>query len=433
MFNRELKPEHIIQEHHEICPDIYKSFDMNMVPDRYREAPGPKSRLANVLSKREKQILKDPHDQELLRQWTMSGDPIADAFAAKFHEIGHQQAMQMLETALNEGIDQVENPAPELINLIQHVENTPEWVDWDVIDNTVEAFSPLIQSISQTGWRAGFVLTFGNSYQGLPMVLTGALHKPETTPGRIKETMSMMYYLSVPDGLRRNGDVFKTIIKVRVMHALVRVNLLRSPQRWDIKTYGVPIPMTDMYGTLAILAPALQALQKYKGKELDMNALSYLMWLFGIDERLPYSNISELGNVNNLLLATLNHRYEPWASELTAASLNAYLRPTHNTFDQFVDRADRQLSELVIQFMMGKRAAAEIGVTPGLESYFGAAVMLLPIIARYSVYKTIELFPGGKKYVRNICTENAYKMLGVVKPKYETNPEVYRNVEDRAA
>lgn len=432
MLDKDLKPEQIIQEHHAICPDIYKIFDMNMVPDRYRKAPGPKSRLAHTLSEEEKQILENPHDQELLRQLTMSGDPIADAFAAKFHELGHQNAMQMLETALNEGLDKVKDPAPELVNLIHHVEQTPDWVDWDVIDTTVEAFSPFTTSLSQTAWRAGFVLTFGNSYQGLPMVLTGALHKPETTPGRIKETMSMLCWFSMPDGLRRNGEVFKSIIKVRVMHALVRVNLLRSPQRWDIKTYGIPIPMTDMYGTLAIIAPGLRALQKIKGEELDINALRYVMWLIGIDERIPYTNIAELNTVNNLLLATLNHRYESWASELTAAALDAYIRPTHSVFDKFVDKADRQLSELVIQFIMGKRSAAEIGVTPGPQSYLGAAVMILPIIARYAGYKLIQRLPGGKERIQKLCTNNAYKMLGVVKPKYETNPKTYRSLEESA-
>ncbi|WP_374972342.1 hypothetical protein [Spongiibacter marinus] len=415
----------IANEHLAISPDVYNKIDLSIAPKRYRNYPGEKSSLWKRMNNDEKELIKDEHLQELFRQWTMAGDPVADAFTSKFPEIKHHVAMEMLDTALNKGIDAVENPPSELVALMAQVDHVPSWVDWESIDHTAELMGPIIYALGQTGWRAGFVLTFGNSFQGLPMVLTGGLHNPETTPNRIKETLSVINYLTIPGGLRRNGEALKLLVKVRVMHSLVRVNLLKNTKTWDVSKYGIPIPQTDMYAAWALVGGGLAVLEKMGGKNLNISALRYLMYLSGVDQRIPCECVEDINNVNIMIASTLNHLYEPWASELTEAALSAKLNSTETLLERMWEKADRKFGELAITHIMGKRCAEQLGVRSSAINYFASIYTLTPVLSKFIGLKTMELLPGGRKKVRNKCINYAYKNMGI-DTKFDTNPNTYR-------
>ncbi|WP_374972344.1 hypothetical protein [Spongiibacter marinus] len=432
MLNIPLSSEQIIREHLEICPQVYKELDLTIAPKRYRKIPGERSSVWAKSSDNDKKVMQDKHLQELFRQWSMAGDPVADAFTSKFPQLKHHVAMKMLDTALEQGIDAVENPPEELVTLMAQVDHVPDWVDWESIDRTSELMGPIVYALGQTAWRAGFVLTFGNSYQGLPMVLTGALHKPETTPGRIKETLSVVNYLTIPGGLRRNGEALKLLVKVRVMHSLVRVNLLKNKKAWDVSKYGVPLPQTDMYAAWALVSGGLSVLEKLNGKQMNICALRYLMYLSGVDTRMPCADVEDLHNVRVMISSTLNHLYEPWASELTEAALSANLNPDANWLGRIRDKADRKLGELAITKIMGKRNAGQLGVTASPLNYVAAAYMVTPVVAKISGLKLLELVPGGRKKVRQLCVNYAYSNMGM-ETKFDTNPDEYRRSASEVA
>ncbi|MGJ8686741.1 MAG: hypothetical protein ACSHWQ_04630 [Spongiibacteraceae bacterium] len=426
MLNIPLSTDQIIKEHLSISPSVYENIDLTIAPARYRNIPGKNSTLWSTYSESDKETIGDADTQELFRQWAMAGDPIADAFTSKFHEIKHHVAMQMLDTALEKGIDAVDNPPAELVALMAEVDHVPDWVDWETIDNTSELIGPIVYALGQTAWRAGFVLTFGNSYQGLPMVLTGGLHKPETTPNRIKETLSVINYLTIPGGLRRQGEALKLLVKVRVMHSLVRINLLKNTKAWDVSTYGAPIPQTDMYAAWAMVSSGLAVMEKMNGQPMNICALRYLMYLSGVDTRIPNSTVDELKDSMLMISSTLNHMYEPWASELTEAALSAKLHPNPTWREKIWDKADRMLGELAITKVMGKRNAAQLGVTTSPLNYLSAAYMVTPVLAKYAGLKALELLPGGRQKVREKCVNYAYKNMGI-DTKFDTNPDDYRN------
>lgn len=432
MFEIPPTSQQIIDEHRRLCPRVYERIDMAMAPARYRSAPGKRSSLWASMTDEGREMIADPHLQELFRQWAMAGDPLADAFTARFGEIGHAAAHKMLDMALEFGVSEVENPPPELVALMDVVERVPDWVDWDAIERTSTTVGPVIYALGQAGWRAAFVLTFGNSFQGLPMVLTGALHKPETTSRRIKETVSVINYLTIPDGMKRGGEVYKAAVKVRVMHSLVRVNLLRNAKAWDVATYGVPIPQADMYGTVGIVSSGLHQLQKLSGKPIDVTALRYLMYLMGVDPRMPNRTVEDMCRVRLMVASTLNHRYEPWASELTEAALSARMSPGDRWLDRLADKADRQLGELAIASVMGRKNAAVLGVKPDWRNLFGATYMLVPVLARFAALKIFERMPGGRAKVRRLCVAYAYRNMGI-EPKYDTRPDTYRKGVSEAA
>ncbi|OUR90105.1 hypothetical protein A9Q81_20110 [Gammaproteobacteria bacterium 42_54_T18] len=431
MLDIPLKTETIRQEHMDICPDVYKDIDLTQAPGRYRKKSDENGSLWSKATDSDKQMMSDGDLQEQFRQWSVAGDPVADAFALRFRDLKHSVAMQMLNTALDKGIDAVENAPAELIALMAQVDHVPDWVDWDAVDKTAELIGPMIYALGQTGWRAGFVLTFGNSYQGLPMVKTGALHKPETAPGRIKETVSVINYLAIPGGLRRQGVALKLLVRVRVMHSLVRVNLLKNPKTWDVSTYGVPLPQVDMYAAWGLIASGLAVMENVSGKPMNISALRYLMYLTGVDTRMPSNSVEEVKGVMVMIASTLNYKYEAWASELTATALNAKMNPNISIKDKLWDKTDRKLGELILTKVMGKRKAAQLGVTASLLNYASAAYLITPVVAKFAKLKAMEVLPDGKNRVKKMCVDYAYSNMGI-DLKFDSNSDNYSSTKGTA-
>lgn len=75
------------------------------------------------------------------------------------------------------------------------------------------------------------------------MTMTGALSN-EAAVKRVFETASFFTATTMPGALDRHGKGFQAAAKVRLMHSMVRFHLLRS-NRWDVATYGIPIPQVD--------------------------------------------------------------------------------------------------------------------------------------------------------------------------------------------
>ena len=94
------------------------------------------------------------------------------------------------------------------------------------------------------------------------MALTGALSN-ESVARRAKETATFFTTTVMPGALDRHGAGFKAAAMVRLMHAMVRFNILRRGDRWDAKIYGIPIPQVDQMpaGLVSIFLLAQKALR----------------------------------------------------------------------------------------------------------------------------------------------------------------------------
>ena len=54
---------------------------------------------------------------------------------------------------------------------------------------------------------------------------------------------------------------------VRLMHSMVRANVLRRPRDWDLKVYGIPIPQVPAAAPAAPAAPAAAGGWRIIGRE----------------------------------------------------------------------------------------------------------------------------------------------------------------------
>lgn len=420
----------IISLQKQVAPTVYGELDLAIEPKRFRRTLGQNSVVRN--SPRVKALLADPDKVEFFRQLTLMGDPLADAFAALIPDMGFRRARAMIDQAAASGIDTVPDAPPELVALMQSMEQEPEWVDWDRIESASHRARMLNATLGELVVRFAFMMTYVNGYQGLPMVITGALTS-DSAAKRMKETVSTFKLATLPGALRLGGVAYQSAVKVRVMHAMVRTNLLRKPDTWDYGVYGVPIPQVDQMG--AALGPSymvsLRALKK--GGELDESSRAlveqarYLAHLLGMHDQFLSNEPVQIVETWRMCQATLRHKFDPRGKDLNRATLNAWRRQGNGWFDKLYHQLDVGATRFAYEKAVGRRTARAMGVNTEPLDGLRFASMLLPAFAGYGALNLASRITGLQQRVETYCVRETLRQLARDgEAEYRTEEKNYR-------
>jgi hypothetical protein len=237
-------------------PSMYGRADFSITPERFAAEHGDQTELAPELTARRPELLANAQQVAQIRAYTMHGDLVADAYAAIIPEYGFRRLVAMLEQACDHGLESVPSAPPELIRFIRAMEALPAWLDPKLIEQGARLERNAYAHKVPFAIRGGIIGTFMNKYSALPMALTGTLSN-KTAAHRVNETATFFTTIVMPDTLDRHGAAFKSAAMVRLMHSMVRFNLLSHGDRWDVKTYGIPIPQVDQMPAGLLSAPML--------------------------------------------------------------------------------------------------------------------------------------------------------------------------------
>ncbi len=218
------------------------------------------------------------------------GDALADELVAWMHSVGMARGWGTFEKALaarGEGAQDLPQP------LRQYIEATQQWPDWVDADKLQRGARALqcsglhgMMVLRDAGLMAGYQASAINK----TLVMTGSLAKGAQR--RVAETTVWWLACTEDDGMKPGAPGFQMTLRVRLMHALVRHKLSRSPD-WDADELGLPINQLDMQATyLAFSVVQLIAL-KTTGvwmtpaeSEAVMHLWRYIGWLMGVEEDL---------------------------------------------------------------------------------------------------------------------------------------------------
>ena len=128
----------VIQQRDDL-PGIYGGVDFTVVPERLDQDATIDDQRFAATRDAVSRVFERPELLETMRNATMTGDRIADAYAALIPEYGFRTLVEMLETACERGVENVENGPPELVDLIAAMENTPDWVDMALVEHGARA------------------------------------------------------------------------------------------------------------------------------------------------------------------------------------------------------------------------------------------------------------------------------------------------------
>jgi hypothetical protein len=387
----------------QLLPALYGKIDFDTAPERFAAAPEDKSELSGVKGNRREALLADSELVARIREYTMLGDLTGDAYAALIPQYGFRRLVDMLAEACDKGVDAVADAPAELAALIAEMERVPDWLDMTLVEEGAKAERNSAANISPFAIRGAFIATFLNKYSALPMALTGTLSHA-TAARRVKETATFFTTTVLPGALRRDGPGFKAAAMVRLMHSMVRVNVLSRPGMWDAKTYGIPIPQLDQMpaGLIPIYFMAEKLLEQgrtsFNAEERARVELArYRCYLLGLPEDLLADNPQDVVRIWCTRSATLRYEYDDAiCGELLRATMEAELSKDRSLPGRVFRRLERSFSRVffVQAFLKGDEGrAAEVGVPVGPKDKALYAATMAAIIGATMGHRVASKLP----------------------------------------
>lgn len=393
-----------VESQKERIPAIYGNVDFSMIPERFAAKADDQSTLSGRYAADRAGLLADTDRIEFIRRYTMMGDLVADAYAALMREYGFRGLVEMLVQGCDKGVESVPDAPAELVAFIRDMERIPDWLDMKLVEEGARLDRNAAANLGPFIIRGAFIATFMNKYAALPMAITNTLSS-QTSARRVKETATFFTTSVLPGALERFGPGFKSAAMVRLMHSMVRANVLRRPGDWDLKVYGIPIPQVDQMpaGLIAIFLMSYEIVAKGRThftpeERARVELARYRCFLLGLPEDLLADTPQGIVDLMTARGGTLRSGYDDaTCGELLRATMAADLRPDGSLHSRIYELFERSFSKLffVKNFMNGDKAkAASIGVELTGKDIALAALTGLFVYARMKLYRFASYVPG---------------------------------------
>jgi hypothetical protein len=417
---------------------MYRRVDFSMTPERFTVEPADQTALGPEWSKRRPELLANEELVARIKAYTMLGDIAADSYAALMPKHGFRGLVTMLHEACDHGLEKVRSAPPELVRFIGEMERLPAWLDMILVEQGAAIERNAYAHRAPFVMRGGFIATFMNKYSALPMALTGALSN-QTAARRVKETATFFTTSVMPGALRRQGAGFKAAAMVRLMHSMVRFNVLHRGNQWDVKTYGIPIPQVDQMpaGMISIFLLAQKVLREgrttfTRAERARVELARYRCFLLGLPEDLLADTPQSILDTLLTRHATLRKGFDQNCSALVSATMAADLKPDNSVPSRIHSWLERGFAKMyfVSNFMRGdKLAAAKVGVRLGLADYIGAVGAGVLIVSRMTVYSIAARIPMLRQTAdRALVRKLSRQLASYGHAEFTTNADAYRPV-----
>lgn len=417
-------------------PGIYGQMDFSQSPERFTTIPSGDG--LQGFEKMIPDIMADTSLIEMMAAYTLTGDPVADAYAARIPDFGFRQLITWLETACDRGVEAVPDAPPELRTFLAAMEARPRWLDMNLVREGARIERNHYAHLVPFAIRGAFLATFMNTYSALPMALTGQL-SDQLAAKRVHETATFFTLTVMPDALERQGAAFKAAAMVRLMHSMVRFNVMKREGLWDSRVYGVPIPQVDQMpaGQIGSFLIAFRALKDGRSHFTDEERARieigrYRCFLLGLPEPLLGDTPLSVARLMLARQATLRSAYDE-------ATCGALVRGTMNTqlsFDtSLTGQIDRELERsfskafFIKHFLQGDtRRAARMGVHYTLKD------RKLALIAATKIFSQLRVFGflAGIPFIREVADRVLVgKLEGLLEryghARFESDAGTYRH------
>jgi hypothetical protein len=312
----------------------------------------------------------------------------------------------------------------------------PDWLDRGLIEAGAKLERNAYAHRTPYAIRGGFLGTFMNKYSALPMALTGALSNA-TAARRVKETAAFFTTVVMPGALEPGGAAFKAAAKVRLMHSMVRFNVLRRADQWNSRVYGVPIPQIDQVpaGLISVPVLARKALRR-PGKAFTpaerarVELARCRCWLLGLPQPLLPATPQGIVDLVATRRATLRKGFDETCAGLVRATLEADLTDDHSLSSgvhAWLERGFTKASFVAAALHGDRRAAEAAGVRITLGDAAGAVTASGLIAVRMAPFAVAARVPGLRQIAdRTLVREVARQLASYGHAEFATDASHYR-------
>ena len=208
---------------------------------------------------------------------------------------------QDLHRFIRAGIEQekeVFRGAPEALrDFFDIVNSPPPWLEYEAFDPAIRAFY-----IHVTNMLVAFVT--GVLIEGFTTLISKSFNitgRVAYGPGdrRLRQNNRHLMEIFFPGGMLRDGDGWKTTMRVRIVHARVR-QLMRNCDDWDTEAWGIPlsaahIGFASVVFSMRLLQHSMKVGSKFTAaeKESVMKLWRYVAHLMGVPETILFTDHDE--------------------------------------------------------------------------------------------------------------------------------------------
>ena len=334
-------------------------------------------------------------DWEALGQALNRGDPLADAVIAWMREVGRPTAWPLMERGLSGGPAAVPEHATPLRAFLTQGWQVPEWVDWRRVRRGAQVMQGTgdhgLMVLRDAGLMAGYQAAAINQ----TLLKTGALERGAHK--RIAETTTWWLACTEDEGLKPGQPGHRLTLHVRLMHALVRDQLSRSPE-WDARWLGLPINQVDMQATyLAFSAVHLLGLRLtgmlFAQEDADavMHLWRLMGWLVGVEDGLMCDD-EATGRV--LMYRNLVTQAPPDESStlLGRALMNEPLQRRYPFAGALRGRVDRERHLSLASWFLGPEGLRNLGL-PKRKPWY-PLMLMAPTVVGSVALRTLPWMEG---------------------------------------
>lgn len=339
----------------------------------------------------------DPSEErwQAMGEAFMHGDAPMDRLVDWMFVQGMKSSRALFEQALEQGIAAVPDAPAPLREFFGQYETPPDWLDRGLLHEGAEVFRRGGADQVYVGRDVALAGGYQASAFNRTLLLTGALEKG---PGRrFAETLRWALDCTGEGGLERHGAGFKSTLRVRLIHALVRRHVQRLPE-WRMQDWGLPINQPDMAATLLgvfnipVLGARLMGMpQTRRERDAATHLTRYVGWLMGVEPQwLPTDERSALTLLYQFSLSITNP--DETSAMMARPMIDEPLGRSYPRFAWLRRRYDRARHLSISRTFLGRKAMRNIGF-PG---YVLPWYPLLRLPLNLSWHLSSLLLPGGK-------------------------------------
>jgi hypothetical protein len=416
-------------------PGIYGDVDFSMVPERLDSDATRGDARFNRHREAVDRVFDQPELLARMRNYTMTGDRVADAYAALIPEHGFRALVEMLDAACERGVENVDDAPSELVAFIRSMEDAPDWVDMDLVERGARRERVPMATATPFAIRGAFLATFLNKYAAMPMTMTGTLSDAAARQ-RVFETASFFTATTLPGALDRHGKGFQAAAKVRLMHSMVRFHLMSSG-RWDVATFGIPIPQVDQMpaGTIGTFLMSARLLAEGRteftqDERATVELARYRCFLLGLPEDLLGDTPQEIVDLLTARHITLREGYDnEICGSLVRGTMDVELFDRTSVSGKVRAWLEAGFSRFVLvrSFLGGDtERAASIGIDFDRRHKVAAVAAAVVVSGSAAFYNVGLRVPGASGWVDRRLNERLARLLDSYgHADFVTDPEKY--------
>lgn len=365
------------------------------IPNRHRPSLVGRRMLGSLRWAMPGEVEPTPQRWQAIGEALMHGDGPMDRLVEWMFASGMRTARPLFERALEHGIDSMpEAPAP-LREFFALIERRPGWVDARLLHEGAEVFRRAGMESLYVARDVSLMGGYQASAFNKTLLLTGALEKGPTR--RFAETLRWALDCTAESGLERFSAGFKSTLRVRLIHAMVRRHVAQLPE-WRMAEWGLPVNQPDMAATLIgvfslpLLGARLMGMpQTRRERDAAAHLARYVGWLSGVElQWLPNDERSALKLLGQLLLSLANP--DPSSAALARPLMDEPLRRPYARFAALRGRYDRARHLSISRLFLGAASMRNLGLPTHVLPWY--PLLNLPFcLARHL---GSHLLPGGK-------------------------------------